>query len=168
MFTIGYRQLLECDAPFIEEMFTDPDIMRFLGPRRPLSEDEITDWMQTYLAKPLHCPVRQVVTADSEFAGFCGVQYVNDVPDFGYYFRRKFWGTGVASCASGPLLAEAYRRFGDHLHIFIADSNVSSIRLAGKIGLSPNKRTTEDGLCGWLYLPCNQLKKEINDACRQI
>lgn len=164
MSTIGYRHLLETDAQFISEMFKDPAIMRFLGPRRPLADDEITEWMRSSLEKPAKCPVRNVVTLDSEFAGICGVQCIEGVPDFGYYFRRKFWGTGVASYASAVLLARAYRQFGDRLHIFIADSNISSRRLAEKIGLIPIKRATQDELLGWLYLPGAELKKEISDG----
>ncbi|MGZ9221288.1 MAG: GNAT family N-acetyltransferase [Anaerolineales bacterium] len=39
------RKFKPTDLAGLIDMFTDPEVMRFIGPRRPMTEDEIRDWL---------------------------------------------------------------------------------------------------------------------------
>jgi len=134
-------------------MFTDPEVTRFIGPRRPMTDNEIEDWFAKQLAIGAADPARSAVLASGEFAGICGVQYVSGKADFGYFFRRKYWGTGVPTRACAELYAAAYARYGRELHTFIADANVASVKLARRIGLACFEHHISDEEKGCLYYP---------------
>lgn len=70
-------------------MLRDPQVMRFVGPRRALTEDEADSWFEDTLANPSRFDVAEA-EAD-EFIGFCGVKELGGVADFGYFIRSEFW-----------------------------------------------------------------------------
>ena len=62
-------------------MLGDPQVMRFLGPRRALAEDEADSWFESALSNPTRFAVANADT--DEFIGFCGIKQMDGVPDFG-------------------------------------------------------------------------------------
>ena len=71
MTAVKLRELLHQDKVAVVAMLRDPEVMRFLGPRRALTEDEAGSWFESALAHPSRFVVAEAET--DEFIGFCGI-----------------------------------------------------------------------------------------------
>ena len=135
-------------------MFTDPDVMRYIGPRRPMTEAEIQNWLVDILYRQDNELTRYAVTlkATDELIGVAGLRDEDGIKDFGYYFRRSYWGQGYALEACSAIIAhiETSLHMGDY-QIFIADENTNSIRMIKKLGMQATKGVTKSGEQGHLY-----------------
>ncbi|ERS84124.1 hypothetical protein Q672_19410 [Marinobacter sp. EVN1] len=52
MIPVKLRDLYQQDKAAVMAMLRDPEVMRFLGPRRTLTEDEADSWFESALANP--------------------------------------------------------------------------------------------------------------------
>lgn len=131
-------------------MLQDPQVMRFLGPRRALAEDEADAWFKNALANPARLAVAEADT--DEFIGFCGIKQIDGVLDFGYFIRSEFWGNGIATKAC-ELAVERLSCEIDlsTVQVFIADDNLASQRVAQKLGWQAKHNGTKDGEYGRYY-----------------
>lgn len=131
-------------------MLTDPDVMRFLGPRRALSKDEAEDWFESTLDKPSRFVIAD--SASDEFIGFCGVKEIDGILDFGYFIRSEFWGNGIAAKACALAVEKLAPEIDlDAVHVFIAEDNKASKRVAEKLGWPAVRTTTKAGERGRYY-----------------
>lgn len=147
------RSIVPGDRDAVLELLTDAEAMHFIGPRRPLLEAEALSWFDELLHAQLQQQNRLAVALkmNNQLIGFCGVKDIEGVHDFGFFFRRGFWGHGYAREACHALLPVLWERFGDTLDIFIADANYASVRLASKLGLQRGKDTCRHGEAGAVY-----------------
>ncbi|OAN89363.1 GNAT family acetyltransferase [Marinobacter sp. EhC06] len=131
-------------------MLADPEVMRFLGPRRALSDDEGAAWFNDALQGPSRFVISDA-TSD-EFIGFCGIKEINGILDFGYFIRSEFWGNGIATRAC-ELAVEKLAHEVDlaTAQVFIADDNEASKRVAEKMGWQVVRGSTKDGEFGHYY-----------------
>jgi RimJ/RimL family protein N-acetyltransferase len=136
------------------DRFTDPEVMRYIGPRRALTEDESQKWLTDILPQQDKVLTRYAVALleTDELIGVAGLRDQEGIKDFGYYFRRKFWGTGYATEACAVILnhIENTLNIRDY-QIFIADENVNSIRMIQRLGLQVGERITRSSEHGHLY-----------------
>ncbi|WP_431474404.1 GNAT family N-acetyltransferase [Marinobacter sp. KM021] len=150
MISVKLRNLRHQDKEAVISMLRDPRVMRFLGPRRALAEDEADSWFESALTNPTRFAVANADT--DEFIGFCGIKQMDGVPDFGYFIRSEFWGNGIATKACELAVERLSSEIGlDTVQVFIADDNVASQRVAQKLGWQATHNGTKDGEYGRYY-----------------
>jgi RimJ/RimL family protein N-acetyltransferase len=147
------RDITESDAELLFDLDSDPEVMRYIGPRPAADVASYRERTRTvYMPVQAHLwhGVRIVLDrASGEFLGWVFVRpatdskYAREIcwtrPDeveVGYRYRRSAWGRGVATEAATPLV-----------HIALADpattavvacalaSNAGSLRVLEKLGL---------------------------------
>lgn len=150
MNAVTLRDLHHKDKPAVIAMLEDAEVMRFLGPRRALTQDEANAWFAKVLDNPSRFVIADAVT--DEFIGFCGIQNIEGVLDFGYFIRSPFWGSGIAVNAC-ELAVERLAKEVDlkAVQVFIAEDNVASRSVAEKLGWQAGQSTTKEGECGRYY-----------------
>ena len=148
------RKFKPDDLAALIDMFTDPDVMRYIGPRRALTEDETQKWLSDMLLHQEHILTRYAVALreSDELIGVAGVRDEDGIKDFGYYFRRSFWGKGYAIEACSAILnhIENTLNIRDY-QIFIADENINSIKMIQRLGLQATEGITKSTEQGHLY-----------------
>mgnify|MGYP003111946983 FL=1 len=134
----------------VMSMLRDPQVMRFLGPRRALTEDEADSWFENALTNPTRFVIAE---ADGdEFIGFCGIKRIEGVFDFGCFIRSEFWGNGIAAMACELAVQRLSTELDlDTVQVFIADDNVTSKRVAQKLGWRVSHSGSKDGEYGGYY-----------------
>ena len=142
------------DLASLIDMFTNPQVMRYIGPRRALTEEETQQWLNDILIQQDRVLTRYAVTLKEtdELIGVAGLRHEEGIQDFGYYFRRKFWGKGYAIEACSAILKhiENTLNIRDY-QIFIADENIDSIRMIQKLGFQAAEAITKSAEHGHLY-----------------
>ena len=143
------RKLTSADFPCVKDMCNDSEVMKFIGPRRAMNENEISIWFNNQLDSFQNKNNRYAVALreNNEFIGMVGIQ-ISDPRDFGYYFRRKYWSCGYAFEACEAVLKLLN---GVDFYIFICDDNINSINLVKKLGYVKNERAVKDNEVGYYY-----------------
>lgn len=151
MSSVKIRCPEERDRTLALEMLRDAEVMRFLGPHRPLTQTEAMDWFDDALHKPSRFAIADAKT--DEFIGFCGLKKINDIWDFGYFLRSEFWGRGIATEAC-RIVIERLSTQADfsNTQVFIADDNKASKRVAEKLGWNRRQSGYNNGEFGHFYL----------------
>ncbi len=147
---INLRFLCGRDKEGVFDLLQNPKVMKHIGPRRPLTDDEVLDWINTELA----CPSRFVVASNEsdEIIGFCGVKEIDGVLDFGYFLREKFWNQGYATEACRMVLLKLSSTMNiAHIEIFIALDNDASRNIATKLKWLKLGAIKKEGELGHLY-----------------
>ena len=148
------RKFKLADLSSLVDMFSDPEVMRYIGPRRPMPELEIKEWLSNILQiqdKELTSQALALKPTD-ELIGVAGLREEDGIKDFGYYFRRSYWGKGYAQEACLAIInhIETDLQIRNY-QIFIADENISSIQMIERLGMRPVKPITKSGESGHLY-----------------
>jgi ribosomal-protein-alanine N-acetyltransferase len=148
------RKFRLSDLPSLIDMFTDEEVMRYIGPRRRMTEGETREWLSDKLHRQEHELTRYAVAlkGTDELIGVAGLQDDNGIKDFGYYFRRSYWGKGYAQEACSAIIKhlETSLQIKDY-QIFIADENTNSIRIIKKLDMQAVKGIRKPGEQGRLY-----------------
>jgi len=148
------RKFKPVDLASLFDMFTDPEVMRYIGPRRVMTESETQAWLADILHSQDSELTRYAVSikAIDELIGVAGLRDEEGVKDFGYYFRRSYWGKGYAQEACSAIIdhIETSLQIKDY-QIFIADENTNSIRMIKKLGMQAIKAIEKSGEQGQLY-----------------
>jgi len=148
------RKFKSTDLTNLIEMFSDPEVMRYIGPRRPMTEFEIQEWLFNILQIQDKELTRHAVALKStnELIGIDGLRDEDGIKDFGYYFRRSYWGKGYAQEACLAIINHIENDLQiKNYQIFIADENISSIQMIKRLGMRPVKPITKSGEQGHLY-----------------
>jgi len=135
------RPFTSYDLDAFASMNADADVMRYIGDGNPQSRAQtqmrlnaiLDHWSQHGFGL---CAV--VDKATREFAGFCGLQYLDNTSEIeiGYRLARKFWGIGVATEAAGASLRHAFEVLGlERIVAVVQPENVASQMVVQKIGL---------------------------------
>lgn len=131
-------------------MLQDPEVMRFLGPRRALTEDEADSWFENALVNPTRFVIAESDT--DEFIGFCGIKKIDGVFDFGYFIRSELWGNSIAVKACELAVERLSKEIDlEAAQVFIADDNLASKRVAQKLGWQATHSGSKDGEYGRYY-----------------
>jgi len=145
------RELTLDDLDEMAGLLGDPEVMRYYP--RPKTRDEARGWIEWNLDlyREHGFGLWAVFTRDdNEFVGDCGltVQQVDGIPEIevGYHVRADLQRRGFASEAALACRDHARDVVGTKRLIAIVDPrNVPSQRVAAKVGLSLEKRTTGYG-----------------------
>src|SRR5262249_2795346 len=139
--------------------FGDEDVMRYY--HKPMTRDEANSWIEwnQRLYRSHGFGLWAMVLRDTgEFAGDCGLtpQYVDGIREIevGYHVRTSLQGNGYATEAAAAARAFAPDKlFLSRLIAIINPDNLPSQRVAGKIGLRPEKHATVFGSDQIIYPP---------------
>jgi RimJ/RimL family protein N-acetyltransferase len=154
------RDITEADAELLVDLDSDPEVMRYIGPRPAPDVAGYRDRTRTVYvplqAHPWH-GVRIVLdrasgeflgwvfgrpSTDSRFAREIGWTRPDEV-EVGYRYRRSAWGRGLATEAATPLVRIALADPATTAVVAGAlASNAGSLRVLEKLGLEPVGRVT--------------------------
>lgn len=147
------RDVTEADAELLFELDSDPEVMRYIGPRPMTDVASYRDRIRTvYVPWQAHAwqGIRIVLArASGEFLGWVFVRPATASPiagpigwirpdemEVGYRYRRSAWGRGVATEAARPLVQIA---LGDTATTAVVAcalaGNAASLRVLEKLGL---------------------------------
>src|ERR1700752_653234 len=148
------RKFNPADLTSLIDLFADPEVMRYIGPRRALTEEETQKWLTDILLQKENVLTRYAVALreTDELIGVAGLRDEEGIKDFGYYFRRSFWGKGYAIEACSAILnhIENTLNIRDY-QIFIVDENTNSIKMIKRLGLQAVEGITKSDEHGHLY-----------------
>ncbi len=148
------REFSHSDFTALRDLFSDAETMRFIGPRRPMSDAETKDWLNEQILLQANSITRHAVSLKNsdELIGVCGIKLLAGAPDFGYFFRRSYWGQGLAFEACRAVLDRlANSPSTMKYQIFVAKENLASQRLLGKLGFDLGPLTERDGEAGYFF-----------------
>lgn len=150
MNSITLRNIQLKDKNAVISMLGDPDVMRFLGPGRSLTKNEANEWFKDAVEHPSRYVI---ASGDSDiFIGFCGIKEINGIYDFGYFISSAYWGRGIATKACKLAINKLSSQFDiEKVHVFIADENIASKRVADKLGWFITRKTKKDNIQGNYY-----------------
>lgn len=136
------------DRPALERMVADSDMMRHITHGRAWSVDEVDEFLQRQAAQlAAHgvCMGPLVIRGTTEIIGVAGIQPL-DLPgeyELGWWVWKEYWGRGYATEAGRALAAFAAGEMGLSRVVAVIDpDNAASIRVAEKIGMRFERRTT--------------------------
>jgi ribosomal-protein-alanine N-acetyltransferase len=153
---ITLRFLCKNDLKGTFDLLQNPKVMQYIGPRRPLTDDEVTEWFDTEINNPSRFVIASIKS--DEIIGFCGIKEIDGVLDFGYFLREVFWNQGYATeaCRIALLqLASTINIF--EIEIFIALDNHASRSVATKLNWLQLSSVKKNGELGHFYAVKNLL-----------
>jgi RimJ/RimL family protein N-acetyltransferase len=138
------------DRNEVFEMLNDSEVMKFLGPRRPLNDIECEEWFLGELNTPSRFPFREL--SSGELIGFCGIKIIDGENDFGYFLRRKSWGKGFGKLMCKITLQKLSEEMElKSLKIFIANNNFASKKIASSLAWEKVSVSSNESEEGFLY-----------------
>lgn len=127
------------DLDELARLFSDPDVMRYVGDGRPVNREEAETALQSIIKHWTTQGFGRWAAVDKrthEFVGFGGLRSLFGTPELVYHLAKAHWGKGLAT-----ELARASLRFGFEERKFarivaIAKAgNAASIHVMEKIGM---------------------------------
>lgn len=140
------RPLVYEDLEALFALNSDPNVMKYITNGNPMPRDQAEARLQFYLDHWQQHSFGLFAIEykdEGEFAGFCGLQYLDNTSEIevGYRLAEKYWGKGIATeCARVSL------QFGfdniklDRIVAVVHPDNLASQRVIEKIGLRYEKR----------------------------
>jgi ribosomal-protein-alanine N-acetyltransferase len=143
------REFTDDDLDILADMVADEEQMRFYP--RPKTRGEASDWIRRNIRLYEQHGfgfwfIESVATRD--FVGYCGIRPHEQLPEIeiGWHTNKKYWSQGLASEAARACRDLAFDRFAlDRLIGIIDPRNVSSVRVAEKIGMRAEREGIFDG-----------------------
>jgi len=150
---IEFSTLMEEDRVSVFDLLQDPVAMKYLGPRRPLTDIEAEKWFQSECHYPTRLIFRDSLT--KELIGFCGIKDIDGDLDFGYFLRKQFWGKGYAKqmCQMAVSRLAPVTDFSK-VRVFIASENIASQRIAQSLCWTKKSASSNEYEAGHLYEIC--------------
>lgn len=137
------RPLSESDLDQLVALNSDRDVMKYVTGGKPMLIEQSEARFKFYLSHWQQYGFGLfAVEYKDEFAGFCGMQYLDDTleVEVGYRLAKDFWGKGIATES-----AKACLRFGfddvklDRIVAVVRPDNLASQHVLEKIGLRYEK-----------------------------
>jgi RimJ/RimL family protein N-acetyltransferase len=145
------REMTGADLDDMAALLGDPEVMRYYpAPKSRAEAQAWINWNQRLYRERGFGLWAVALRATGEFAGDCGLtpQRVDDAEEIeiGYHLRASLQGNGFATEAAAACRDFARDVLGLRRLIAIIDpANIPSQRVAAKIGLKEEKRTTVFG-----------------------
>lgn len=147
------RALAPDDVDAFADLYADPDVMRYIGPGRPLTRAEVAELLGRRMRefeRQGYGILAVVEKATGRLVGRCGLIHWEieglDELEVGYIFARAAWGHGYATEAAAAVRDFALERLGQRrLVALIRPGNEASERVAEKLGMSYERDVELDG-----------------------
>jgi len=163
MIKIIRSKLTHKDKSDAFDLLQNNEVMKFLGPRRALTNIEANDWFKNELLTTHRFVFR--LESNNELIGFCGItdmpdtysKHSNIELDFGYFIRQKFWGNGFAKIMCKQSIYELQKEIDlADIKVFIADDNHASQKIPHALNWIKAKPKTNENESGWVFnIPLN-------------
>lgn len=149
---LSLRQFQSTDAESMVQVFGDPEVMRFGDGVK--TRDWVQDWLRSCRERYERWgfgPYAIVQRENQEVIGYCGLFSYEDVGgqaeiEIGYRLKRSAWGQGYATEAARAVREYAFAELRIKRLIALIDpSNISSIRVAEKVGMRYEKDVMLEG-----------------------
>jgi RimJ/RimL family protein N-acetyltransferase len=127
------------DLDELARLFSDPDVMRYVGDGKPVNREEADKALKSIIKHWTTHGFGRWGAVDKkthEFVGFGGLRSLFGTPEVVYHLTKAHWGKGLAT-----ELARASLRFGFEEHQFerivaiAKPDNAASIHIMEKIGM---------------------------------
>lgn len=150
------RPMTESDLDALLLIFTDPKVMAAFN-HPPFTREQMRHWLQRNLdhQEEYGYGLFSVLLKESgELIGDCGLEQMDDqgAAELGYDFRSDFWNQGYATEAACAVRDYAFGVLKlPRLISLIRVGNLSSKRVAEKVGMSLSEEFTRYGIQYWKY-----------------
>jgi RimJ/RimL family protein N-acetyltransferase len=140
------RQFRPDDLDDLALLFSDPDVVRFVGDGKPVGREETERALNSIIKHwQAHGFGRWAVVdkKTDNFIGFGGLRSLFGTPEVVYHLAKAHWGKGFAT-----EMAMAALRFGfedrkfDRIVAIAKPGNLASIHVMKKLGMRHEKDTT--------------------------
>jgi ribosomal-protein-alanine N-acetyltransferase len=154
---LSLRPYTEQDVDALHELWTDPDVRRYLWDDEVISRERAEMTVHDAIATAEREGFGQWLllgATTSSLAGFCGLmrREPDADPELLYGLAREFWGRGLATEAAIAVLAYAFDELGCVRITAATDTaNRSSARVLERIGMRFMHRGTLNGLDTLFY-----------------
>ncbi|NNF98089.1 MAG: GNAT family N-acetyltransferase [Desulfobacteraceae bacterium] len=140
------------------DILSDEDSMRFYP--HPFSEKEVEGWIDWNLKNYAEYGFglwAVILKKTDVFIGDCGITLQNiegeKLPEIGYHIERKYCNQGYATEAALACKNYAFEVLGFlKVYTYTTPDNLSSRRVAEKIGMTPVKNFSKKGIQEVLYV----------------
>lgn len=150
------RPMLQSDFDALLLIFTDPNVMAAFN--HPLfTREQMQRWLQRNLdhQDEFGYGLFSVILKETgELIGDCGLEQMDDMnaAELGYDFRSDFWNQGYATEAARAVRDYAFDVLHlPHLISLIRAGNLSSRRVAEKVGMTLAEEFTRYGIPYWKF-----------------
>ncbi len=148
---LAVRRLRPEDLDDFAALTGNPEIVRYMDERRPLSREQTARWIDVSLAnyreRGWGC-FGVTTKADDRLIGFAGFARPPERPgvvELIYAFAPASWGRGYATEVASALVAFGFDRCGlGRIEATVDPANEASARVLAKIGMTYVGRETND------------------------
>jgi [ribosomal protein S5]-alanine N-acetyltransferase len=135
------RTWMPVDAPNVEKMFADPDVMRYIGSGGPWPPDRTRELIGVMIERYERSGIGVwpvLLKSASSVIGECGLQPLpgSDETEIAYLFDKPYWGQGYAFEAATAVLDWGFRQHGlQRIVAVVHPENTRSIALVNRLGM---------------------------------
>lgn len=135
------RRFTPGDLDAFAALNADADVMRYIGDGKLQSRAQTEVRLNAFIEHWEQHGFGLWVTlekASNEFAGFCGLKYLDNTSEIevGYRLAKRFWGMGLATEGAAASLVFGFKDLGlDRIVAVVQPENIASRRVIEKIGL---------------------------------
>jgi RimJ/RimL family protein N-acetyltransferase len=135
------RPIREEDADDLFALWSDPEVMRFVGDGQPRTREDTSQRLRRALRHWYEHGFglwAVILKACGQFVGGCGVGYFHELSDaeLGFVLARRHWGRGLASEAVARALRHAFEALELPRVVGVAQvGNVASQNVLRKAGM---------------------------------
>ena len=159
-----FRPLTLSDLDDMAALYSDPEVMRYLG--GPRDRDEVERVLNGYIRDYQmygHSFFATILKSDQSFIGHCGLlnQEVEGQPEveLGFVLARPYWQNNFALEGIQALKDYGFNELGfPSLISLIPPENSVSIHIAEKIGMTFNRKVSQWGQLFHLYAVQNSAR----------
>ena len=141
------RPFTDADLPAAHRIYSDPEVMRYVGHGPVGSEHESRGMLAAYTAhQAVHgysfwAVVERASGALIGDAGLFLSQGIGPDVELGYTLARRSWGRGYATEAARACLDAAFGPLGlDEVIALVVPDNSRSLRVVARLGMAPDGR----------------------------
>ncbi len=134
------------DLDNLAELFSDPDVMRYVGNGKPVGREEAEKALLSIIQHWRRHGFGRWAIEDKEtreFIGYGGLRSLFGMPEVVYHFAKAHWGKGFATELARASLKYGFEEHGfDRIVAIAKPENVASIHVMEKLGMRFEKRTS--------------------------
>ncbi|MFA5938619.1 MAG: GNAT family N-acetyltransferase [Sinimarinibacterium sp.] len=143
------------DRPGLERLTGDTQMMRFITGGEVWNADRndgLVARQRANLTATGLCMGPVLLRKTGEMIGVAGAQPLDRLQgcDLGWWIWREYWNQGLATEAAAAVYGDAFERAGlNRVYAVIDPDNLSSRRVAEKLGMRLHGRCTADQTASW-------------------
>jgi len=138
---LRFRRFTPDDLHALAAIRSDPDVMKYVGPGRAESIDQVQAKLEKVNAHwDLHAfgYWALIDRASGNLAGWCGLSYLEDTEDIeiGYGLAKAYWGKGLATEAAAAVMKYGFVQLRlDRIVAVAYPENIPSQVIMKKLGM---------------------------------